>query len=386
MLLSAAGLVALLAVQPPAPARSPYLDVVRGYGPGTEAASVAALEALGVDDADEVLDHLDRRVCASAGARGCGWHQRQEAGFDVAGRVQAAWRILYPRALGLHVEALAASDPRTGRDRSEPQRVIVLALIERIEDIAAEPGMPSEFAAQATRGRHLLVWVLQLLRHQTGLALTLERFDAAQRPVHDRDLALARAALEELRATPAAVRASPRIDAFATPLPREARLAAEEARRIGAAVRAYEEALRAYPDTLEAHLRLARLLLRLDRRDAAEPHLRRVAALDPDRRQTYLSQLFLADLRERRGDRAGALAAYEAAHAAWPAAQSPVIAVARLHALAGDTAAADRALLRLRARPGRRERSDPWHGYTGAQAWRLPAAILALQASFEPLR
>jgi hypothetical protein len=29
------------------------------------------------------------------------------------------------------------------------------------------------------------------------------------------------------------------------------------------------------------------------------------------------------------------------------------------------------------------ERSDPWVGYIGAQGWRLPAAIIALQDAFE---
>lgn len=384
-MLAGLGLVAALAAQPAAPARSPYLDVVRAYGPRTEAASITALAALRLDDPDEVLDHLDRRVCASVGARGCTWWQRQAAGYDVAGRVQAAWRILYPRALALHVELLAAIDPRIAPNRIEQQRVIVLALIQRIEEIAAEPGMPSGFGAHAIRGRHLLVWALQLRRHEPGLALTLAWFDGAKVKVHDRELALARGALEELRTMPDAVRASPHIDAFATPLPREARIAAEEARRLAAAVRTYEEVLAAYPGTLEAHLRVARLLLRQGRPEAAEPHLRRVSALDPDARQIYLLQLFLADVLERRGDRDGALTAYAAAHAAWPTAQSPAIGLARLHALAGDTTAAGEVLARLGARPDPRERSDPWHGYTGAQAWRLPGGIVALQASFEPV-
>jgi hypothetical protein len=95
--------------------------------------------------------------------------------------------------------------------------------------------------------------------------------------------------------------------------------------------------------------------------------------------------LFLADLHERRGDHVAAIAACTSAQAAWPAAQSPAIAAARLRALAGDAGAVRTELARVHTERDRRERSDPWHGYTSAQAWRLPAAIAALQASFEPL-
>ena len=384
-LLTICGLAGVLALQPPAAARSPYLDVVRGYGPGTEAASVVALAALRVSDADAVLDQLDRRVCAAAGARGCAWKDRQAAGEDVARRVQAAWRLLYPRALALHVEALALADPLARDGATEAHRVIVHALIRRIGAIATEPGMAPGFAAHATRGRHLLVWVLQLRRDESALARTLATFDDAGMPVRDVELALAAGALAELRTMPESVRASPQIDAFAAPLPREARVAAEESRRRAGAVRAYETVLARHPGTLEGHLRLAWLLATQGRLDAADAHLRRVAALGPDSRQAYLMHLFLADVQERRGQRGEALASYRAAQAAWPAAQSPAIATARLHALAGHPAGVEASLSRVDRAHGTPERSDPWHGYTGAQAWKLPAGMAALQASFEPL-
>jgi tetratricopeptide (TPR) repeat protein len=383
-LLTICGLATVLALQPSAPARSPYLDVVRGYGPGTEAASVAALAALRVADADAVLDHLDRRVCASAGARGCAWKDRQAAGVDIARRIQAAWRHLYPRALALHVEALAAADLLARDNATEDHRVIVHALIRRIDEIAAEHGMAPGFASFATRGRHLLVWVLQFRRDESALERTLATLDDAGMPARDVELALAGGALAELRTMPESVGASPRIDAFAAPLPREVRIAAEEARRRAGAVRTYEEVLARHPGTLEAHLRLARLLGRQGRLDAAQAHLRRVAVLEPDSRQVYLMHLFLADLHESRGQRGAAIAAYTAAQAAWPGAQSPAIAAARLHALAGDPAAVAAALARVDRGRDPRERSDPWHGYNGGQAWKLPAGMAALQASFEP--
>ena len=381
----ALGIVAVLAAQPTATVRSPYLDAVRLYGPGAEAAAVAALATAGVDDPDQVIDELDRRVCTSLGARSCYRLDLQRAGRDVPTRVHLTWRLLYPRALALHIEALGASDPRVDPGAIERHRVIVLRLLTRMEELGRDPVLPFRgvFTRTIGLGRHLLVWALQYFRHEPGLALTLEWFDKAD--VHDRDLRLAHGALAELRTLPDAVRDSPRLKAFDTPLPRETVLAQEEARRLNVAVRTYEELLAADPDVLEAHLRLSRLLLRLGRHDDAEPHLRRVAALEPDGRQTYLSQLFLADVRERRGDRAGAITAYGAAQAAWPAAQAPAIGLARLHALDGDGARARLTLTAIHVERDPHERSDPWVGYMGCQAWRLPAGLAALQAALEPL-
>jgi hypothetical protein len=61
--------------------------------------------------------------------------------------------------------------------------------------------------------------------------------------------------------------------------------------------------------------------------------------------------------------------------------------MARLRALAGAHAAARAALATLIANGPLPDaaRSDPWHDYENGQAWRLPGAIAALQASFEPL-
>lgn len=384
------GLAAVVAGQPRAraalPVQSPYLDAVRHYGPGTERQAIAALNALRLRNADQVFAELDDRVCTAAGAFSCTPVSLVRAGIEARERVAATWRQLYPRALGLHVEALASTERVRDARALDVHRNVLLRMFTRLEEIAREPDVPDDFVQLAMRGRRLLVWVLQLLRHEPALALTMSWFDEAKVKVHDRELALARGALAELRATPGAVRASSRLAGLDTPQPREARIAAEEARRLAAAVRAYESALADYPDTLEAHLRLARLLLRQGRPDAAVAHLQRVAALDPDGRQAYLMHLFLADVHERRGDRVGALAAYASAQRAWPAAQSPAIAAARLHALAGDATAAGNVLARVHAERDRRERSDPWHGYTGAQAWKLPGGIAALQAIFEPLR
>lgn len=382
MVSSLAAALTLLVAQPATPG-SPYLDAVHLSGPGREAAAVAALSALGLDDPDQVLDELDRRVCVSLGARSCGPVDLALAGREVQARVHETWRLLYPRALALHIEALGACDPLGDQSPIERHRVIVLGMIGRIERLAGEPWMPASFARLAPLGRHLLVWVLQYFRREASLALTLDWFDKAR--VHDSELGLAHGALDELRTMPDAVALSPRLRTSNTPLPRETVLVQEEARRLNVAVRTYEALLTADPDVLEAHLRVARLLLRLGRHDDAEPHLRRVADLGPDARQTYLSHLFMADVRERRGDRPGAIQAYVAARSAWPTAQSPAIALARLHVLDRDGAGARAALATVHAERNPDERTDPWIGYMGGQAWRLPAGLVALQASFEPL-
>ena len=110
-MLGALGIVAVLAAQPSVAVRSPYLDAVRRYGPGTEREAIAALQALRLRDADQVFEELDEKICAAVGARGCLPHQLVAAGRESQKQVAATWRRLYPRALALHVEALAACDP-----------------------------------------------------------------------------------------------------------------------------------------------------------------------------------------------------------------------------------------------------------------------------------
>ena len=151
------------------------------------------------------------------------------------------------------------------------------------------------------------------------------------------------------------------------------------------AARAYEALLVDHPAVLEAHLRLARLELRLGRTERAEAHLVRVAGLKPDTRQAYLAALFLADVYERQRLIANAFEAYGVAQQNWPGAQTPGIGIARLRALSGAHQEARTALagLHLERAADAPERSDPWMGFIGAQAWRLPSGIAALQETFE---
>jgi tetratricopeptide (TPR) repeat protein len=382
MLFGHAVVVIVLAAQPSVQVRSPYLDAVRRYGPGTEREAIVALRAVRLRDADQVFEELDAKVCAAVGARGCAPKQLIAASRESQAKVAATWRRLYPRALALHVEALAACDPTAEAGAIRLHRAVLIRLIARIDLLAREHrDIPAAFAQVAVQGRRLLLWTLQYLRDLSGLEAVLGTFEAAQ--LRDVDVRLARGALEEWHTLPEEVARLARADYEA--FPRDRMLAQQERQRLDIAAKVYEALLVEHPAVLEAHLRLARLELRLGRAERAEAHLVRVAGLEPDARQAYLAALFLADVHERQGRIADAIAAYGVAQQKWPGAQTPGIAVARLRGLAGAHQEARDALtgLRLERATDAPERSDPWMGYIGAQAWRLPSGVAALQATFE---
>jgi len=383
-MLAALGIVALLAAQPSVAVRSPYLEAVRRYGPGTEAEAIAALRAIRLRDADQVFEELDGRVCAAVGARGCMPQQLVDAGRESQKKVAVTWRRLYPRALALHVEALAACDPVREGAAMRLHLTVLLRLVVRIEQIAREqPDVPHAFAQIATQGRHLTLWALQYLRQVDGLAAALEVFELPK--IRDVDVRLARGALEELLSLPDAVARSSRVRERSTTMARNSVLAQEEQRQVEIAARVYESLIAEDPASLEAHLRLARLELRLGHATRAEEHLVRVANLKPDARQGYLAALFLADVYERQRLVTAAISAYGVAQQNWPGAQTPGIGIARLRALSGASQDARNALavMHLERPADAPERSDPWMGYLGAQYWRLPAGMAALQATFE---
>ena len=408
-MLATLGIVAILAAQPSVTVRSPYLDAVRRYGPGTEREAITALQALRLRDADQVFEELDDKLCAAVGMQGygdplgrnarvfyCLPQQLAEASRESQQKLAATWRRLYPRAVALHVEALAACDPTADFDAMRFHLTVLLRLVVRIEQLAHENrDIPPEFARIATQGRHLTLWALQYLRDVNGLAAAVETFESGKirvlrswsgaEPIRDVDVRLARGALEELRAVPDAVAQSVRARGLSDTFARDHMMAQEERRLVEVAARVYEALLDDHPALLEAHLRLARLELRLGRAERAEAHLVRVAHLKPDARHAYLAAIFLADAYERQGRIADAIAAYGVARQTWPGAQTPGIGLARLHALSGahDAARAALAGLHLDRPADAPERSDPWMGYVGAQAWRLPVGIAALQASFE---
>ena len=330
---------------------------------------------------------LDARVCASLGARTCVPQRLATLGDDVRARIIATWHRDYPRALALHIEALAACDPQTEHAAIDVHRGVVLRLIARLDWMATQTSMPSAITTLPAASRRLLVWALQFLRDVPGLTSTLDGFGAGQSA--DVELRLARGDLDVLRSLPDALEATLRRRSVVWYTQREAMLAQEEARVLGQAARGYEAVLAADATVVEAEMRLGRVQARQGRLEAAAGRLRGLAGRIRDgqirdARQAYLTALFLADVEERLGRRAEAVAQYHAARHAWPAAQTPLLGLARLRALEGAHGNAREALATL-GRAAADGPSDPWHGFDNGQAWRLPAAIAALQASFEPL-
>ncbi len=145
------GIVAVLAAQPSVAIRSPYLDAVRLYGPGTEREAIVALQALRLRDADQVFEELDDKICAAVGARGCLPQQLVDASRESQKKVAATWRRLYPRALALHVEALAACDPTADFAAMRLHLTVLLRLVVRIEEVARDH---RDIAPRVRAGRH----------------------------------------------------------------------------------------------------------------------------------------------------------------------------------------------------------------------------------------
>jgi len=387
-------MAAAMALQPGAPAPVTYLDVVRQYGPKTERAALLALDALGLDDPQQVFAALDR-ACQAEGARSCSPRDLPTLKADVRARVIHTWQWLYPRVLAVHVEALAASDPVDGLAAHVFHRAVLVRLNERLEEIARRSDATPEQVNLAVTGRHLLVWGLQYARDEAGLAAVLDAY--AQPPLDDADLRLARASLEELRSMPQAVNRaalSRESNATGAPLPIAARRRQEEARRLDRAARAYQGLIAAEAAAIEPRLRLSRVLARQGRWADAESHGREVLRHDPDPRQAYLAALFIADAVEQQGRAAEAQALYREAQRLWPGAQAPAVSLARLRTLGGAPAEARAALDVLQVEESATDpfavtsavdRSDPWVGYHAAQAWRLGPTVDALQKSFVPL-
>ena len=115
-MMQALALVVVLAAQNPAP-RSPYIDAVARYGPGTEREAVARVDALRLRDVDRVFEELDL-VCAAQGARTCLPHDLENVGPEVRDRVAATWRQLYPRVMAVHAEALVTTGTRRHSSRT----------------------------------------------------------------------------------------------------------------------------------------------------------------------------------------------------------------------------------------------------------------------------
>ena len=132
-------LVAAIAAQTPA-ARTPYIDAVASYGPGTERKAVAALLALRLRDVDRVFEEIDR-VCATQGARTCMPRDLEKAGPDVRDRVAGTWRQLYPRVMAVHAEALVAAGTMRDGTGVALHSGVLLRLAARCDEIARRAGV-----------------------------------------------------------------------------------------------------------------------------------------------------------------------------------------------------------------------------------------------------
>ena len=174
------------------------------YGPGTEREAIAALPALRLRDADQVFEELD---AGSARRRGAGLPTARSgrAGRECRPRA-ATWRWLYPRALALHIEALAACDPAARRRRRCGSHLIVLLRLDR----ADRAGWPRDRVLAVVRS----TGAAGPSPDAVGAAVSPRRerprpgrrdLRRAARRSHDVELGLARGALEELRAVPDAV-------------------------------------------------------------------------------------------------------------------------------------------------------------------------------------
>ncbi len=269
------------------------------------------------------------------------------------------------------------------RTTADLHRAILHRVIDRLDEIGRTPSAPAALAPLAAIGRRMLVWTLQLRADEIGLAETLAAFGAERSA--DVDLRLAYADLDVLRSLPAALEAAVRRRTIVSLAQREPMMEQEVARLLQRAARGYAGVLALDPSNVEARIRLARVEARLGRLEAAAGRLRGMARPIADARHTYLAALFLADAEERIGRRAEAIAAYEEARRVWPGAQTPVLGLARLLALQGAPADARKMLATLvgRSAADKAMRTDPWFAYEDGQAWRLPAAMASLQASFE---
>ena len=165
-MLVALGIVAVLSAQPslvPSVAlRSPSLDAVRRYGPGTEREAIVALQALRLRDADEVFEELDEKNVAAVGVdgvvnllgqrvRGCRPQQLVGLSRESQTKVAATWRRLYPRALALHVEALAACNPTADFADMRLHLTVLLRLVVRNR---AGGARDAGHSARVRAGRH----------------------------------------------------------------------------------------------------------------------------------------------------------------------------------------------------------------------------------------
>ncbi len=378
---------------------SPYLDIVARYQSGDQPKAVADMSAYPTsglrDRARKDLRDLTCQVlCGIADCRRARAEKPEE--FE---RVLEAWAASMPAAAALHVDTAIQAQAEDRRDVAEAHRQLALELVDLMEaELAPAPAGTSPISrprltdgpafsgptqtgpdpqiarrAQASQLVTLVsIWLLQLRGDLAKIDAPLVK--AQGRFPQDPLVALALGSLHEAHAAPnALVEASVGRQGNVEKWRQE-----ERAFRLEQALAAYRQAITLDPALAEAHLRLGHVLHLLGKPDEADAAFNRASDTTADRRWRYLTEMLRADGADARGDRAAARQRYQAALEAWPEAQSPVLALSRLEASAGDWPAAQARLAAFAPRPdGRPE--DPWWAYGFGQAWRIDAGLATLR-------
>jgi tetratricopeptide (TPR) repeat protein len=378
---------------------SPYLDIVNRYQSGDQLKAVAEMAAYPTsglrDRARKDLRDLTCQVlCGIADCRRARAEKPEE--FE---RVLEAWAGSMPAAAALHIDTAIQAQAEDRPDVAEAHRQLALELVDLMESELAPAAAGASPIARpritdgpafsgptqtgpdprvARRGQAsqlvslLSIWLLQLRGDLAKIDAPLAKVQ--QRFPQDPMVALALGSLHEAHATPNAL--------VENSAGRQGNLEKwrqeERAFRLEQAIAAYRQAITLDPTLAEAHLRLGHVLLLTGRTDEADASLARASTETGDKRWRYLAEMLRADAADARGDASGARERYESALAAWPDAQSPVLALSRLDASAGQWPAAQARLAALAPRTGGRA-EDPWWAYGFGQAWRIDAGLATLR-------
>jgi tetratricopeptide (TPR) repeat protein len=194
-------------------------------------------------------------------------------------------------------------------------------------------------------------------RRQWGIAAAHAERGLLVRP-GDPVLNFRRGVIHEFYAGPQAQSARQTVD-----VPHGLRVGFEsELTELRAAEGFFRQAVAGDPAFAEARLHWGRVLGALGRDDAALGELTRARDGLADPVLVYYADLFLGRSHAALGDREGARASYERAAAAFPLAQSPLLAESELARRASDVSGALQGLQRLLTLPEDR-RADPWWFY-----------------------
>jgi tetratricopeptide (TPR) repeat protein len=131
----------------------------------------------------------------------------------------------------------------------------------------------------------------------------------------------------------------------------------------------------------ESHLRLARMLIALEEYDAAASELEPLQALPGNTTLSYLGNLFLGDLHERRGNLTAAATAYEAARRLVPLAQSAQLAASHVAYRTGARKSAAEIVTQALSQP--KLHVDPWWWYIRGQAWQFEPRVNAARRAVQ---